>query len=278
MHRDDVLDADLAGAHVDLDLRKVGAERALREVRVVRMPSALADHRVVVDLAEDVRERRPRALADDHAGLESELALGRLGRRAEQLLARVARGDPDRWTDRGERDRSRRDRTIGVVGVAQTYLNVVELDAQLVRADLREHGPGAGADVLRPGRKHDRSVRIHVDRRICGWTAAAAPDLGRHADASTPVRRGAADPTVPSATPADLFRADPVALEQVLVGVPLPTHRVLRRARVLAAKGDRVDPDLVGELIDRGLERERALDVAGSAERRQGARIGDDLV
>src|SRR5207302_9351309 len=41
VHRDDVFDADLAGAHADLDLRKVRAERALREVRVDRKSTRL---------------------------------------------------------------------------------------------------------------------------------------------------------------------------------------------------------------------------------------------
>src|SRR5207245_4034805 len=96
--------------------------------------------------------------------------------------------------------------------------------------------------------------------------------------AAPATRRRAADTTRPPALPADLSRADPVALEEVLVGVALRAHRILRRAGMPTAQRERVNTHPLGELVDRGLERERALDVPRRAERRQRARVGDDLV
>src|SRR5437867_3418006 len=109
-------------------------------------------------------------------------------------------------------------------------------------------------------------------------TPAAAPKLCPHAESAPAMRRRAAGPTGPPALPADLSRPDPIALEEVLVGVALRAHRVLRRAGVLPAQRERVNAHPLGELVDRGLERERALDIPRRAERRQRARVGDDLV
>src|SRR2546422_4278178 len=117
-----MLDGDLAGAHVDLDLREVSAERPQRELGVVWMTTSLADHGVVVDLSEDLGERSARPLGHDHASLQAQLGLGRFedpGGRAQQLLACIARRDAYRGADRSDRERSCRYRAVGIVGVTQ---------------------------------------------------------------------------------------------------------------------------------------------------------------
>ena len=195
------------------------------------MPAALADHRVVVDLPEDLAEPRARTLAHDHAGLEPKLCLRRLehaGRRAKQLLLGIAGRDSHRGTDRREGDGARGDRAIGGLRIPNAHVDVREVDAKLIGADLREHGPRPGADVLGARGDDGGAIRVDVHRRVRGRPTAAAPDLRRHADPAAPVERGAAEAAGSPALPADLLRADAVALEKVLVRVALAAHRILR--------------------------------------------------
>ena len=92
------------------------------------------------------------------------------------------------------------------------------------------------------------------------------------------MRGRAADTAGATALPSDLRGAYAVALEKVLVRVFLSDHRVLRRRGVFAAEREWIDAHLLGELVDRRLERERSLDVPRCAERRERTRVGDDLV
>src|SRR5207247_3130651 len=158
VHGDDVLDRDLPGLNVDLDIREMRPERAQREIRIVRMATAFPDHGVVIDLCQDLREWRARALRHDDAGFEAQLGhrgFENAGRGPEELLARVAGRETHRGADRGGRQRSRRYRPVGVVGVAEPDMHVLELDAELVRADLREDRARPGADVLAAACEHD---------------------------------------------------------------------------------------------------------------------------
>src|SRR5919201_4709417 len=175
------------------------------------MASALPDHGVVVDLCEDVAKRRARALRHDHAGLEPQLGLRRFehaGGRSEELLARVPRGEAHGGPDRRYGERSRGDGTVGIVGVAEPDLHVVELDAELVGADLREHRARPGPDVLRSGREDDGAVGIEMDRGIRRRATAAAPDLRGHPEPAPAMWRRAAKTSAPAALPADLRGAD----------------------------------------------------------------------
>src|SRR5438270_678252 len=171
-----------------------------------------------------------------------------------------------------------RDRTVRVIGVADTDLYRVKIDAELIRADLGDDGPRSGPDVLRSGGQHDGSVRIHVDRRVCGWPAASSPDLRGHSDPSASMRGGTADPAGAAALPSDLRGADAIALEEMLVRIFLATHRVLRRAGVFAPKGQRVDPHLLGEFVHRRRERQRSFNVARRTKSGERPGVGDDLV
>ena len=107
-------------------------------------------------------------------------------------------------------------------------MHVLELDAQLVRADLREDGARPGANVLAAACEHDGPVRVHVHGRVRGRAAPTTPDLRGHADPAAAVRRRASDPARAAPLPTDLRGADAVALDEVLVGVALSHHGVLR--------------------------------------------------
>src|SRR5205814_10216377 len=116
---------------------------------------------VVIALPQAPRERRARPLRHDAAGCGAPLGhrgFENAGRGPEELLARVAGRETHRGADRGGRQRSRRYRPVGVVGVAEPDLHVLELDAELVRADLREDRARPGADVLAAAREPDAPV------------------------------------------------------------------------------------------------------------------------
>jgi hypothetical protein len=69
VHRDDLLDDDLARQRIDLDLREVRAEGLDRELLGIRPARALPDDGVVLELLADLGDRRARALADDVTAL-----------------------------------------------------------------------------------------------------------------------------------------------------------------------------------------------------------------
>ena len=149
---------------------------------------------------------------------------------------------------RRRRRAGRRSTAYGPAGrVAERDLTLVERQPELLGRDLRHRRRGAGADVLHRG---DRPVARRRSRArthgIRGRTAAAVPDLARHARrrASTVARARAR--TSSPALPVRLGAA--VALHQVL-------RRVRRRRRssvrvVEAPQLERVDVELRRELVE----------------------------
>src|SRR5206468_7469147 len=123
-------------------------------------------------------------------------------------------------------------------------------------------------DVLRARGEDDRAVGVHMHGRVGRGSTAAAPDLCRHPDPTTAMRRRTTGTTCAAPRPPYLGGADPVALDEVLVRIALAAHRVLRRGGVLPPERERIHAHLIGELVDRRLDRERAVDVARCAEGR----------
>ncbi len=267
---DDPLDPHLAERRVDRDLCDLAAEGVHDEAVGIGAAGARAVDRGVAELPGhlghlDVDRAVARA---DPAVPDLEVAgcdLEDVARELEQGLAHLGRGRPDGGHHRRRRLGATRDRAVDVrPRVAAGHAHVVEREPELLGRDDLRPGQRAGADVLDPGDHGRVPVGVEPYGRVRRRPAAAPPDLRRAAHpAQEPV--AARHPELLAPCPAGELGRAVVAGEQLLAGVRQPAHLVDVRV-VAAAQLERVERERERELVDRLLERRRALHHAGGPE------------
>ena len=147
--------------------------------------------------------------------------------------------------------------------------DVLRAQSELFRHGLRHDRARAGADVLRARERNDRAVAANPHFAAGGAVNDVRPLRLRHADAAldrTGVRAGR-----PALRPACALGAD--------ASLDLARPRVVRVVRVdLLAQRERIHIELVGQLVERLLEREDSLHLPGRAKRGARAGVGEDVV
>ena len=89
-----------------------------------------------------------------------------LRRQRGELFAQFLRRRHDGRTDRGRGVRAARDRAEWIIGRAQLELYFFHRQPDGIRADLREDGVGAGAEIVRGAADEGRAIGVHVDVRF----------------------------------------------------------------------------------------------------------------
>ena len=142
--------------------------------------------------------------------------------------------------------------------------DVVRLKPELLRNHLCQDRADAGAEILHARQDQHRTVALEPHLAGCVGIDVGAPQRLRHADAA--LDRARIGVRLVTLFPADALRADPAFLA---------AHRAWVDA---LAQCQRIDAELVGELVDRLLHGERAGRVARSAHRRAATGIDEHVV
>jgi hypothetical protein len=223
-----------------------------------RHPPVAHDHRVRVGAV----QRRP-AVGD---GLADELVAERGGR------------DVDRGADHARPRRADRRGGVRQVGVAKLEAGAVGWDAEAVGGDLGHRGRHPGAELL--GAALDHGAAVAVQARQCPLRLQSRERRDRRAGGGHP---GAEQP-VPVALgtwcrvaslPAEALRAALVALLQSLARPGVATDGI-DVGVVAHPQLDRVQAELVGQLVHRAFQREHPGCFAGGARERRRHGVGPD--
>ena len=155
-------------------------------------------------------------------------------------------------------------RACGKFGIADMHRDVARLEPEFLRDHLCQDRSDAGAEILHARQDQHRAVALEPHLTGCIGIYVGAPQRLRHADAA--LDRARIGGRLVALFPVYALRADPAFL-------------AAHRARVDAlAQCQRIDAELVGQLIDRLLHGEGAGRVAGSAHRRAAAGVDEHVV
>ena len=181
----------------------------------------------------------------------------------------------DRRRDARRRLRAARDRRLRQARVAELEADLRDRHAERVGGDLRHHGVGAGAEVLRGRADDDAAVGQQAHQRL-GGAAVGRIGGGRHAAADAPATVAHRRRQRRAPLPAEALGAEAVALAQRLARVRPVLARILLGV-VAQPQLERIDLQREGELVHRALEREIAGRLARRARegRRRDVELGD---
>ena len=248
---------DLAGVTVDMHLAEVGAGRRPNPASLVsqrpgeeaHLPGHGPHTRVRADRDLDVVV--PGACQGGGEGLTVPAApaahsAADLGRRVRDAPCDTGRL---RRTARSGRDRQ--------VGVAVLDAHGVVRDAELVRDDLRLHRGGAHAHLVEPAPQESGAVRVEPQGEVGDEDPGGVVRQGH----SVPDQRRAGMRRLPF-VPTELASPEVHDLADPAVRVRPAVHRGDGRL-VAEPQVDGVDPEVVRELVHRGLHGERAHRLTG---------------
>ena len=170
-------------------------------------------------------------------------------------------------SDDGGANRSRllrpsSDDNSGKSGVSVREGHLVQGEAEPFGGDLRLHGSGTYAHLVRSDLDGGVAQLRQRDPRCATRHTEVGIGGGRAAHADQPLALPARAGPGASFTPAEPVSSCPVGLDDVTRGEGHARDRILLRLIALAEL-DRVDAELFGEFVDCGLERESAHGLAG---------------